>query len=191
MIKRLHHGYQVGAIGAAFDAHSALPRRRQTVFGREDGSNTVGKPQPLQPRGRQHDGRILAVIELLQPGLHVAAQRLDFEPWKARANLAFAAQAGSSHATAVGQRGKTGILIGDESIPRIGAFGDRRNREAGRQHHRHVFHRMHRDVGAAGGKRVFELLDEQAFAADLVERAVEYAVALRGHAADGDFCLRI
>ena len=54
--------------------------------------------------------------------------------------------------------------------------------ELRRQHHRHVLHRVHRDVGAALVERDLELLDEEALAADLRERPVEHAVALGGHA---------
>ena len=47
-----------------------------------------------------------------------------------------------------------------------------------RQFARHVLHRMHRDIGAVLEHRDFELLDEQALAADLGERAILDAVAL-------------
>ena len=67
------------------------------------------------------------------------------------------------------------IAVGDEGVARILARGDRREREARRQVGRHVLHRMHREVGAAVGHRVLQLLDEQALAADLVEAAVDAA----------------
>ncbi len=40
---------------------------------------------------------------------------------------------------------------------------------------------MHRDVGAAVGQRVLQLLHEQALAARLVQALVEQLVAARGH----------
>ena len=41
---------------------------------------------------------------------------------------------------------------------------------------------MHREVGSALFERSLELLDEQAFATDFRQRAIEDLVAARGHA---------
>ncbi len=45
---------------------------------------------------------------------------------------------------------------------------------------------MHRNVGPAFAERHFKLLDKQALAADLAQRAVQNLVALRGHAEQFD-----
>ena len=50
---------------------------------------------------------------------------------------------------------------------------------------------MHGDIGTAFFQRGFQLFDKQALATDLVERDVENAVPLSGHAKNLDFGLRI
>ena len=80
-----------------------------------------------------------------------------------------------------------GVARADEGIARILALQHRGQHEAGRQFHRHVLQRMHRQVRAALLEGGFQLLDEQALAAHLAERAVEDLVALGRHAEQGDF----
>ena len=79
------------------------------------------------------------------------------------------------------QVGETLMAQRQERVVRIGARQHRRDAEARRQLARHVLHRVHGDVGAAFLHRDLEFLDEQALAADLRERAVLHAVALRAH----------
>ena len=97
-------------------------------------------------------------------------------------DLRFAAQRGGADHGARGHVGEALVATGDEGVERDLARGDAGQRELGLHHHRHVLHRMHRDVGAAVEQRGLEFLDEQAFAADLGERTVEDLVATRGHA---------
>ena len=55
----------------------ARPARRRAASGRSRRQRGCGRPgQPLQPRGGQHDGVVLAFVELAQPRVEVAAQRL-------------------------------------------------------------------------------------------------------------------
>jgi hypothetical protein len=70
-------------------------------------------------------------------------------------------------------------LVADERISGIRAFQHRAEREFGIEFHRHVFQRVHGDVGAAVEHCDFELLEEQTLAADLGKRAVEDQVAAR------------
>ena len=74
---------------------------------------------------------------------------------------------------------------------RIGPRQHGGDAEARRQLARHVLHRVHGDVGAAFLHRDLEFLDEQALAADLGERAVLHAVALRAHRHQLDGQLRV
>ena len=50
---------------------------------------------------------------------------------------------------------------------------------------------MHRDIGATIAHRLFELLDEEPFAANRRERLVENAIALRGQSEKLDGAARI
>ena len=101
------------------------------------------------------------------------------------------AQARRADARAAGQLREIEIAIGDERVARILALADRREREALGHVHRHVLQRVDGEVGAAFGHRHFELLDEQPLAADVGERLVEHAVALRGEAEQLDLARRI
>ena len=49
----------------------------------------------------------------------------------------------------------------------------------GHELHGHVFHRVHREIGAAARQRVFQFFHEKTFAADLCERTAQPPVAFR------------
>src|SRR6476660_8829754 len=100
----MHHADHVRALGPALDAKRTLSRRRQAFFGRQDCSDALGKTQPLEPRCRQNDGRIISGVELIEPRLDITAQWVDREWRETRSNLAFTPQARSADATAGGQR---------------------------------------------------------------------------------------
>ena len=51
--------------------------------GVEHAADARRQAQALQARGRQHDGVVLAFVELAQPGVEVAAQRLDAQVGRA------------------------------------------------------------------------------------------------------------
>jgi hypothetical protein len=97
------------------------------------------------------------------------------------AQLRLAPQARGADARAPRQLGERAVAIGDEGVERHLARAEGREREPGWQHHRHVLHRMHRDLGAAGVDGGLELLHEQPLPTHLRERSVEHAVALGGH----------
>ena len=69
-------------------------------------------------------------------------------------------------------------MIRHERVARIFARGDRREREAIGHVHRHILERMDREIGAAVRHRHFELLDEEALAADVRERPILHSIAL-------------
>ncbi len=74
------------------------------------GSNTarmrLAEPQALQAGGGQHDGVVLALVELAQAGVEVAAQRLDAQVGAQCAQLHHAAQAGGADDGALRQLGR-------------------------------------------------------------------------------------
>src|SRR2546421_2213492 len=74
------YGDYVGAIGAAFQRQRALADSGQTVVGIEQGGDATRVAQALETGGSENDRRILAVVQLLQPRVHIAAKRLDVEP---------------------------------------------------------------------------------------------------------------
>ncbi len=175
---------ELRAVGANLDAERALARRGQTVFGIEQRADAIGETQALQTCRGQNDRRVLAAIELGEPRIEIAAQRPHIEMRIAHAQHRFTPQArGADHGTGR-QRGERIVLVGHERVARILALHDGRQREARRKFHRHVFQRMHREVGASIGERGFELFDEQPFTTDLRQRAIENLIATRRHSED-------
>ena len=77
-------------------------------------------------------------------------------------------------------------MVGDKRVTRVLALQHAGQRKAFRQIHRHVFQRVHRDVGPAFTQCDFQFLDKQALAAHLAQRAVQNLVALRRHAQQFD-----
>ena len=76
----------------------------------------------------------------------------------------------------------TACSVTHEGIARVFALQHLSKLEAFGQVDRHILERMHRELRAPFFERGLELLDEQAFAADLRERSVEDLVTARGHA---------
>ncbi len=191
MVERREPGGDIGAVGQCLDAERALPRRRQRLLGRDGGADARGQPEACQSRGSQDDGVVFAAVELAQARVEIAAQAGDGKVRILRMDLGLAPQARGADDCAGRHVVERGVLVRHEGIQRHLALAGGDQREALRQHHRHVLHRMHRDVGAAVEQGVFELLDEQPLAADLGERAVEDLVAAGGHAEQFDAARRI
>jgi len=64
-------------IGAHLDAERTLAGAGQHLLRIEQRTDACAQPEPLEPRGGQHDRVVLALVELAQPRVEVAAQRLD------------------------------------------------------------------------------------------------------------------
>ena len=143
MVERQQHVNQIGSVRGDFYAQRALPCGGQAVGGEKHGLDACVQAQPFQPCGGENNGIVVAVIQLGEAGLHVAAQRADGEMREAGAQLRFAAQAGCADDCAVRQVFQPRVLVGNECVKRVGAFANRRQRKALRQIHRHVFNRMH------------------------------------------------
>ena len=175
------------SVAAHLDAERALAGRRQHL-GRASKTAADARLQaePHEPGGGQHDGVVAAVVELAQPGVEVAAQRLDAQVGAQRAQLHQPAQARRADAGALGQLGERRVARRDEGVARILALEHGGQLEAVGQVHRHVLQRMHRQLRPAVVERGLELLHEQPLAADLRQAAVEDAVALRGHRQQAD-----
>ena len=124
----------------------------------------------------------MALIQLSQARLYVAAQGFDVKMRKARAQLAFTPQAGGADHAGPRQALQIAIVVGHERVSRILALCDGGDAESSLQVHRHILHRMHRDVCLPGIECEFEFLDEQPLASDFRERGAEHAIALGSHA---------
>ena len=74
---------------------------------------------------------------------------------EAGAQLRFAAQAGCANDCAVWQFFQPRVAVGNECVKRIGALANGGEGKALRQIHRHVFNRMHRQIGAIFLQRGF------------------------------------
>ena len=91
-------GVMGSGIAAHFETERALTSAGQHLVGREFTADAGGQAQPLQPRCRQHDGVVLAFVELAQPGADIAAQLLDLQVRPQLAQLGLTAQrCGADH----------------------------------------------------------------------------------------------
>ncbi len=167
---------------AAFDTDGALADRRQNNLRAQFLTNARRETQALETGAGENDGVVFALIELGQARIHVTAQIAHHQVGPPRAQLALAAQTGRADARALRQVVERGEVIRDEGVARVLAFEDHGQFQAVGQLHRHVFHGMHRDVGAVFQHGLFQFLDEQALAADFGQRAVENLIAAGGHA---------
>ena len=92
----------------------------------------MSQSQTFQACGREDDRRELTFIQLAQPGLHIAAQRLNLQMRKVRTQLAFPPQTGSPHDAPGRQFVKPGIVAGNKSVAGIFALPDGRQRKPAR-----------------------------------------------------------
>jgi hypothetical protein len=168
-------------VGAALDADHALANGRQRQLEVELLGHVVRDAEALQSGAGQQDRVEFAFVEPAQARVDVAAQQLEAQVGPCLPQLGLSARAGGADPSALRQVGETPEAARDERIERVGARQHRDDGEARWQFARHVLHRVHRKVGAAFLHRDFEFLDEQALAADLGQRAIEHAVALRAH----------
>jgi hypothetical protein len=162
---------------AALEAEGPLPDRRQRDRHVDQLARPLGATESPQPGVREHGGVELTVVDLANARVDVAAQGHVLEIGAHRAQQHAASQARGAHLRPGGQIGELAALARDQRIARIFAGRDRREDEARRQLGRDVLHRMHGEIGLAGDERFLDLLEEDAFAADLVERAIDDAVA--------------
>ena len=138
MLQRAEHVAQRLRCGAHLETECALTRTRQHGVGLEQRADAGREAQPLQAGGGEHDRVVLPFVELAQPRVEVAAQRLDLQVGPLRAQLHDAAQARGADARAVRQLVQRRMARGHERIARVLALQHRGQREAVGQVHRHV-----------------------------------------------------
>ena len=181
----------IGARGKYFDPQRTLPRRWQRLLRRQHCPDALLQSQAYQPGGSKDDGIVLPLVELAQTCIEVATQRLDLQLRILRSQNRFAAQAGGSHHGPRRQFVKRRKTIGNQSITWILARRDGRQGKALGHLHRHILERMHRQVGAPFLHGDLKLLDEQSFATDLRQRAIENLIAAGCHPENVDHRIRI
>ena len=160
------------ASAQAFDAERALSRRRQALARRRAARGCApARPSRFSPAAASTIASYSPRSSLARRVSTLPRSRRDFEARMALDDLRLRAAGSRCRRGARRQVREDAVSVRHESVARIFALGDRGEHEARRQLHRHVLHRMHGEIGAAVGQRVLELLDEQALAAGLVERA--------------------
>ena len=158
---------QVLAITAHFNAQGPLARGRQHGCVGECGADALAHLQPFEARCGQNNRVVLAFVELAQTGVEVAAQGLNLQVRPQGLQQHLAAQAGGAHHRTLRQRFQAGVARRNEGVMGVFSFHHAGQCEAFRKLHRHVFERVHGDVGAAFFQRHFQLFHEQPLAPHL------------------------
>jgi hypothetical protein len=125
------------------------------------------------------------LFEFAQARIDVAAQGMNVEIGADGLQLRLAAQAGRAHARALRQVFDFRIKPRAEGVARVLSFRDRGDFESRGKFGGQVFQRMHGEIDAAGGKRLFDFFGEHALGADHGEGNVGDLVA--GGVDDFDF----
>ncbi|MNP29883.1 hypothetical protein D3C76_1229300 [compost metagenome] len=167
--------------GTAFDAHRALATGRQAVFDADGAGNAIFETQANQAGCSKNDCVVLAGIQLGQARVDVATQETDLQVWASGQQLRLATQAGGADDTAGRQIFQACISIGYEGVARVFALANAVQAQPLGEVHRHIFHRVHGDVGFLFEQSSFQLLDEQALAANFRQRRVEQLVTAADH----------
>ncbi len=137
--------------------------------------------QPLETRRRQDNRVELAVLQLRESRIDIAAQRLDGQIRAHQPELRLAAQARAADPRTLRQRVQRRPGPADQRIRVVGPFENRCQAKAGGHLGRDILHGMDGDIRLARLHRNFEFLDEQALAADFLQAAIENLVAAGRH----------
>ena len=140
--------------------------------------------QPLQPRRRQDDRVHLALSQLAQPRVHIAAKLHARHIRPLRLQLRLPPQTARSDARSLRQRLEALILHRNKRIPRIDTLRDRRNRKRRGQLCRQILQTMHGQIDAPRIQRLLDLFREHPLRiairrADLGKRHMLHRVAQR------------
>ena len=137
--------------------------------------------EALEAGRGENDGVVIALIELGQTGVYVAAQRLDAKIRTHHPELCLSTQARASEQGALRQVRELLATRRHQRIGMVCPFQHGGDTETRRHVGGHVLHGVHRDVGLAALHRDFEFLDEQALATDFLQAPIENLVATRRH----------
>src|SRR5581483_6459654 len=133
--------------------------------------------QSRQTRGGENDGLIFAFLELADPRVDVAAQRMDVEIRAECFELRLPAKAAGANLRAFWKGVDTVVVDREKHVVRIYTLGDGDQLEAWRQFGRQVLQTVHREIDSAFGQRFFDLLGEHALSANFGESDIGDLVA--------------
>ena len=200
VVQPIDHRDHLDVGAATLDAQGALAHGVHADRGRQDLRDPIVVLHALEAGSGQNDGVELGlegVVQLGEACLQVAAYGLELERRVLGLELRDASQrARADHAVGVevGERVLDALpaLGHDERVARVfarrhAAYGQR----VGQLLARHVLERVHDQVDVVRLERVLELLGEEALVADLLQRHVEYLVALGIEVDDLERALRI
>ena len=134
-------------VGPALDRQRALCGRRQEYRRVEDLGGFLNPAEPGQAGSREHDRVQLALGDLAQPGVHVAADRYRLDRQAERAELGDAAHGTGADARAGGKLRKGPA---DQGIPGVFPRRYRRDQQPLGRCGRQVLVRVDRDVDLLG-----------------------------------------
>ena len=173
------------------DGECALSDGGQADFARQDLGDAVMEAQALESGDGEDDRVEVFLFELLEPRVHVAAQADDLKVGPLGEELCAAAKARRADLRALGKVRERLIARTHDGVAGVEALGHGGEHESFGQFRRHVLEAVHGEVDFAREHRLLKLLREKPLAADLRQRRIEHAVALRRHALLYDMKLRV
>ena len=208
VVDRLDSPTNVVVALADLDRDDALARRRQARRSGNPECDSRRQAQPAQSGSRENHGIVLAVVELAEPRVQVAADLLEACVREQAFQLCHAAHAaraddrsvsrereqlvdpihGAAHGGGFGHHGRiTQFRVGierhvlgqDDRIERILARQHRADRQSLWQDGWHVLAAVDSHIDVAAEERVLDLLDEQPLPAGLGEGRVLQPIARR------------
>jgi hypothetical protein len=122
----------------------------------------IGQAKPPQTSLGEQDGVIVAVHQLAQAGVDVAADGRERQVGPGGPEEGHPPRAAGADPGAMGQLVKRPSVGRDQRIARVLAAGDGHQVQPGRRPRRHVLEAVDRQVDRAAEQGRFELLDEDA-----------------------------
>ena len=139
----------------------------------------VCEAEPAQSGTREQRCIRHAVLEPAQTRIDIAPVGNNPHIRAQLQNLRLTPQGGCADNRALGQIGQRAAFEADEGVAHILARQIGANDEAIRQHTRHVLHRVHGQIDAAGEQSFLDLLGKQPFATSFRQRSILDAIAGR------------
>jgi len=156
-----------------------LARGGKRNLRRKDLRGSFFEAEPNETRACKDDGVVFAGIHLSQARVDVATKDLHHEVRPVGAKRSLPAQTRCAHARPLRKTIEPSMARRHENVAGILPLGDAREHESRGEPARHVFHGMNREVGASVQKRLFDLLDEEAFATHLGQGPILNPIARR------------
>jgi hypothetical protein len=164
-------GFVDGVFGAAgFERECALAGGGTHLFGAEALMNPLGSLETVEAGGGEDEGVALALFELAQTGVDVAADFDEGDVGAEGEELGAAAGAGSADAASGGEGVERPVWLADPDVAGVGAFGDRGEGELGGELGGEVFEAVDGEVDAALFEGFFDFFDEDALAVEIGRR---------------------